>query len=872
MKNILTRFAALLLVSSLARATDADWLLENAHLKLRLDARTGNWVSLIDRRSGEERVTGRSPHAAVAPAGVARIDLESVRQALSNRQAIALMDGWRYTPNPPAPEVAARFPQGSFDGAAWAPTPVPSRRGVGDDLLRERVGDFWYRCEFLAPAHWPEAPLALVIGAVDDLDETWLNGQRIGRTGVGTPHHWETPRCYAFPFRLLRRGQTNSLLLKVTNGAFDGGISGPVVIGLATALPVSEAEVPAISEHSLKQEADGQRLELVSRQGDFEYRVGFVLRDNARMFTRQMAVRNVSDQEQLFQTGFFRTPPLSVGAQQSVIFPGSLPAGDQLAATLSDDEPLRPRSEEPLVVLWDSKTQQGLGSWFHCEEEYAPASVLKRGAGVEISHAQGIVVRLKPGATVALGTQYFWLADGSRDAALRGIQEVYRAIGLSAPTNGLPGLRDRVVYCGHPGGTPELDFLRYGGFRALERYVPTLRRMHVGLLWLLPIWEHGDGLKWNLYSPFDHYQVDHLLGTAEELKSLSRACASNGIRLLFDLVPHGPPEFTPLARQHPEWIARTPDGKYQMAWNQVAFDNHHPGWQDYMGRAAEWGAREFGAVGARVDCGAGGPLNWNRAVTDRPSLSSLAGGLGMNQSIRAGYERVHQAVVVLPEEYTGANIFNRVADLTYDSQFYFLHVDLLERNAPPAEWAATLQQFLHDQQQTLPLGALKMRWISNHDTVRWAFQKQRPAKAYGVERMRALLALCALIEGVPMLYQGDEDPGVYGGQGQASVDFLERLYGLRKEIKALREGIADYTAVQASDGVFAALRGQNQETTLVLISLNPQPVTSSLAMPAQCQGVWADRLSGEVFKFAGTHRMAMRPFQVRVLVRDGRNL
>ena len=87
--------------------------------------------------------------------------------------------------------------------------------------------------------------------------------------------------------------------------------------------------------------------------------------------------------------------------------------------------------------------------------------------------------------------------------------------------------------------------------------------------------------------------------------------------------------------------------------------------------------------------------------------------------------------------------------------------------------ARSFQQFLHDQALTLPPGALKMRWISNHDTVSWTFQKQRPP-AYGVDRMRALLALCALIEGVPMVYQGDEDPAVYGGQGESSVDFLAR--------------------------------------------------------------------------------------------------
>ena len=99
-----------------------------------------------------------------------------------------------------------------------------------------------------------------------------------------------------------------------------------------------------------------------------------------------------------------------------------------------------------------------------------------------------------------------------------------------------------------------------------------------------------------------------------------------------------------------------------------------------------------------------------------------------------------------------------------------------------------------------------MRWISNHDTVSWTFQKQRPLRLYGVERMRALLAVCALIEGVPMLYQGDEDPAIYGGQGPSSVEFLARIYGLRKDLPAIREGKADYHSLRASAGVFACLR------------------------------------------------------------------
>ncbi len=422
-----------------------------------------------------------------------------------------------------------------------------------------------------------------------------------------------------------------------------------------------------------------------------------------------------------------------------------------------------------------------------------------------------------------------------------------------------------MIYCGHPGGPPELNYRTYGGFPALRRYLPTLQQMGIDLLWLLPIWEHGDGGKWNLYAPFDHFQVSPLYGTADELKALSKTAGHDGIRLLFDLVPHGPPDFTPLTREHPDWIVRDRAGKPIYEWNQYAFDYALPGWQDYMRRAAERDAREFGAVGARVDCAAGGPPNWNPKTGDRPSRSTLAGAMAMNQAIRDGFLKAGREVVLLPEEYSGANVFNRVADLTYDAQLYFLLMDLQDRRAAPEEWAERLQGFLHDQQLALPPGALKMRWISNHDTVSWTFQKRRPLVVYGVDKMRALLALCAFIEGVPMLYQGDEDPSVYGGSGPSSVAELSRIYSLRKRLPALRRGTADYDSIRASDGVFACLRAAEGQQALVLISLNPKPSRCQLTSKCPIAGAWRDELRNEPIVLGENAHVPMEPYQLRVL-------
>ncbi len=845
---------------ALAGAAADSVVLENQWLALVFDSRTGAWNGLRDKKTGDNLVVQGVPPVPPLPR---RLDAGRIDAAVGRKRALRLDGEWQYTPVPPSNSPEARFLKGEFDGAAWAPTPVPSQRGVGDDRLHERTGDFWYRRHFAVPADWPEAEMVLVIGAVDDFDVAWVNGARIGRTGQDTPHFWETPRFYRFPARCLRRGATNTVLLKVTNGAYDGGVAGPVALGLASALEEPAATLPPARVNPVA--GPPQRLEIVCSSGGCEYRWEFEMSASRAAFSRQLTVRNVSSAEQVFQTAAYTAPACVLGPAQAAIFPGSLPVGDQPLSEIPEGESLGPRSQEPLVALWDAASMRGLGAWFHSEEEYAPVSVTRIGQGSSIRHSQQVVARLRPGEALTLGRQHFWLSHGARDETLRGVQAVYGQVGLRAPEGSLPGLRSMVLYCGHPGGPPELRFLDYGGFKALEAYVPTLKRLRVDLLWLLPTWAHGDGRRWNLYAPFDHYQVDPLLGTAADLKALQGACAAAGIRLMFDLVPHGPPDFTPLAKAHPEWAARKPDGSIQYEWGQLAFDNHHPGWQDYMRKAAEWGAREFGAVGARVDCGAGGPLNWNREVTSRPSLSTLAGGLGMNAAIRDGYRRAHPGVVILPEEYTGATIFNRVADLTYDAQLYFLQADLLERGAAPSEWARLFQQFLHDQQATLPPGGLKMRWISNHDTVSWTFQKRRPAKAYGEGRLRALLALCALIEGAPMLYQGDEDPAVYRQAGPSQVEYLGRLHGLRKDLAALRDGAADYASLRASEGVFACLRQHDRQEAIVLISFNPAPARCRLSLPGGLQGRWKDALGGELFDLADGVSLPMSPWQTRVL-------
>lgn len=833
--------------------------LENGRIALEFDPPTGAWTGLVDKADGR--------NLAVAPAdgvplglAVPRLDLASIEAAVAGGRAISVEGTWRFAPDPK--QTGADGPASpDFDDAAWETTPVPSRPDAGDRQLRDRVGTFWYRTRVTPPAAWAGRDLALVIGAVDDFDTTYLNGERIGETGDAVPHHWETPRRYVIPARLVRFGQGNTLAVKVHNGAYAGGIAGPVRLGLAEALP---EPIATVTLESHKVSADGRGLDLTLRAGPWRVRAAYAVEPEAAIVSRRFVLENASDRPQVLRGAAHVLPALAPGADTAAIFPGSLPVGDVPVAAMAPHALVAPKSQDPLAYLWSTKAGCGVGAWYWSEDEYSPVAVAGGGPGGAVRHTLGVLARAEPGETVELGTQFVWLVRGTRDDLLRSVRPIYEAVRLRPPSGGLEDLAQKVLYCGHPGGMPETGFRGYGGFKALEAYLPTLRRMGVDLLWLLPIFEHGDGVKWNLYSPFDHFTISPLYGTPEDLKHLSAGAQAVGIRLMFDLVPHGPPDHTPLAKAHPEWVCLDEAGKPTYVWGQLAFDNAHPGWQDYMRRAAEHNAREYGVVGARVDVAAGSPPNWDPAVGYRPSHATLGGGLGMDLAIREGFLRAGPRVLLLPEEYTGANVFYRAADLTYDCQLFYLMVELQAAGAPPERWAEQLQRLLHDQSLTLPPGALKMRWTANHDTVSWTFQKKRTRDAYGPARARALLALACLTDGVPMIYQGEEDPALYGGKGESWVDDLARLMACRKGRPALACGTADYQSVHASGGVFACLRESGDDKALVLISLNPQAVTSALALPASWRTLkgWKDALTGEEL---AASPVPMADHQVRVL-------
>ena len=111
-------------------------------------------------------------------------------------------------------------------GDAWKTVNAPGEWDtLGNDELLGIDGAVWFKKEIEIPAELVGKPLKLSLGAIDDHDVTFFNGQQVGATGAETPNSWTTPRNYSVPGGLVKKGR-NVIVVRVFDGSGGGGFVG----------------------------------------------------------------------------------------------------------------------------------------------------------------------------------------------------------------------------------------------------------------------------------------------------------------------------------------------------------------------------------------------------------------------------------------------------------------------------------------------------------------------------------------------------------------------------------------------------------------------------------------------------------------------
>ena len=162
-------------------------------------------------------------------------------------------------------------------------------------------------------------------------------------------------------------------------------------------------------------------------------------------------------------------------------------------------------------------------------------------------------------------------------------------------------------------------------------------------------------------------------------------------------------------------------------------------------------------------------------------------------------------------------------------------------------------------------GARFIRFIDNHDIANDSYDN-RIEKAWGTRRVNATLVALFTLDGVPMLYNGQEVAdtarhSIFGRlpidwasgdkpAGQARQAFCKKLCAMRHAERALTHGTVAWLDNDRPDAVLSFLRRIEDQQILTVVNLNDRPLRVAVKVaaadfkPLLSEGMTGDAQSG----------------------------
>jgi hypothetical protein len=180
-------------------------------------------------RFGEENVLAVQVYDVEAEGGIRTGEIGIYSRRQYYRLTYPLSGDWKFKPGD-----NLEWANPHFDDQNWSLLTVP---GKWEHQGYPNLDGFaWYRKHIVLPKNMADDRWVLVLGRVDDVDQIYFNGIRIGQTGefpertdlfINTGY--DKLRVYSVPRSMIRYGQVNVIAVRVYDTGSDGGIyEGPV--------------------------------------------------------------------------------------------------------------------------------------------------------------------------------------------------------------------------------------------------------------------------------------------------------------------------------------------------------------------------------------------------------------------------------------------------------------------------------------------------------------------------------------------------------------------------------------------------------------------------------------------------------------------
>ncbi|MBP3381625.1 MAG: alpha-glucosidase C-terminal domain-containing protein [Clostridia bacterium] len=290
-------------------------------------------------------------------------------------------------------------------------------------------------------------------------------------------------------------------------------------------------------------------------------------------------------------------------------------------------------------------------------------------------------------------------------------------------------------------------FSAEGTIAAVTKALPRLAEMGFSVIYFCPLFEADtsqDRDFWSIrqkasntnnpknpYRMMDYFRIDDEYGTLGDLRDCIQTAHTLGLKVLLDLVylHIGPNAY--VIQQHPEFIQRDESGNPKLTyWNFPYLNFENAGLREYLWSNMTYFIGHLDADGFRCD------------VADNVPLSFWAEGKRRITAIKPDAVLINEGQKAAYLE----DVFHCNYGWSWHERIFEVITDAKTADAIRAEHERVRAEY--------PKGGLVLRDMDNHDTVTdWP---DRIENLVGHDGMEMLLALNYMIDGIPMVYCGNE--------------------------------------------------------------------------------------------------------------------
>ncbi len=405
------------------------------------------------------------------------------------------------------------------------------------------------------------------------------------------------------------------------------------------------------------------------------------------------------------------------------------------------------------------------------------------------------------------------------------------------------------------------QFTPEGTFSAFEKHIPRLKKMGVDILWLMPIYPISEtkkkGSLGSYYAVTDFTKVNPEFGTLEEFQKMVNTIHENNMKIILDFVPNHTGWDHVWIKDHPDYYTQDKDGNIvdpidpstgeSWGWTDVAdlnFDNKDMR-KHMISDMAHWISNE-NIDGFRMDVAHGVPVGFWKEVSDH-----LTG--------------VKKDVFMLAESEVPALRNEQYFQVDYGWEFHHILNAIAKGEAGPEEVKAWYMENQEKYQE-----GWHIQFTSNHDENSWAgTTKERMGNAHD-----ALAALAFTIEGMPLIYGGQEEPLIrrleffekddIGFQSYEKADWFAKILKAKKENEALWNGPfgGEPEFITVDDDVLIYKRTKKDNTVICIFNLSDKESSTEISFETE---KYTDVFQGNIFDRKQGDELKLAPWSYHVL-------